>query len=132
MSENIVPVGETPIFEQMVRELAERGKRFEQLLSPKGKMNLDPVKSYGVTAKEFGEGVRRLSEALPKAQDFLIAPSSWITRPVSQIAAQTAPVQGKIDLFLDPETIDPKYRSIGEDTADTLHMKPSTWGSDEE
>lgn len=85
MSDNIIPVGNTPIFEQLVREMAARGKKFESLLSPKGTANLEPVKSFGVSASE---ALRKASEGARQAREQMF-PSAWIAKEVPQITPPT-------------------------------------------
>lgn len=253
MSDNVIPVGNTPLFEELVREYELRGKRFSSLLSPKGADNLQParplfvsaaeaIKSWSATAQEAGTRLKGLSLSLPLAKDTVAYRGIRIARvhpeivetfdPVSLIeqsinpdlhianlvkkfredhpdvhpvhisladnidGTMTVTVKGgreqtdedvnaeprpiavntlsevlrtncdsieesfnvrgeatvlppviktgfqvrqeelaeslKDEMTIDPETIDPKYRSIGENTADVLYMKTSTWGSDEE
>lgn len=227
---NIVSIGNTPIFDQLVLELAARGKRFENLLSPKRAESLQPtksdlrvvpaydaVKSWGVSFEEASQRLKDFASASPSAKDF-IAPGAWIARPVPRINLEKPKVEetfdpnALIEQAIDPNlhvqqivkrftsrypgiepvhitrsdnidgtvtisvsqgdqrqtgkavNADPRYidvkplyevppkiypdmlqvnklmiledanepEYIGEDTAQSLYMKPSPWGSDEE
>lgn len=64
MSDNVIPVGNTPIFDQLVRDMAARGVRYEGLLSS-NTVGLQPV---------------------PKTS--FMAPGAWIARPVPRVSPE--------------------------------------------
>lgn len=64
MSENSIHVSNTPIFDQLVAELAARGKRYENLVA-------NPP-----------EHLRRI----PKSESVFTAPGAWMAKPVPKIA----------------------------------------------
>lgn len=85
MSDNVIPVGNTPIFDQMVQEMAARGKRFESLLSPSGTANLKLVEVWGISAQEAGQNLKDGLSAMPSASEIFWTAGSWITDPVPVI-----------------------------------------------
>lgn len=81
MSENIIPVGNSPIFDRLVREMGERN--FKKLLSPKGAELLEPVKDFtpdlpkpaqeaqnmwGISALQASQNLKRAVDAMISAQ----------------------------------------------------------------
>lgn len=170
---DIIPIGNTPIFEQLVREMAARGKRFESLLSgninglrPVIKETFDPSKLMDQAIDpnlHVQEIIKKFSTKYPDIAPVhitrldnkdgtititvqkgeMLEQSDEAVKPLSEVTPANITtgfqvLQEKLygylqdEMTIDPETIDPKYRSIGEDTADVLYMKSSTWGSDEE
>lgn len=67
MSENVIPVGNTPIFERLVRDMQLRGIRFESLLSG-NTPGLKPV---------------------PAPEKPWMAPGAWMFRPVPRMSEET-------------------------------------------
>jgi hypothetical protein len=201
MSGNVIPVGNTPIFDQLVREMALRGVRYESLIAD-GPIGLLPVPSFLTPSSWIARPIPRiLPEEKPKMVDTFslceledqaisfdlhisklvdkftgkfpdVSPvhitrmdntdgtitivvskaemveqtdesvnadhTPDVVKPLSEVLENQSPdmitARSVKTSFLDPETIDPRYRqtSIGEDTAEALYMKASTWGSDEE
>lgn len=98
---DIISVGNTPIFEQLVREMASRGKHFESLLSPRGAANLKPVDAFGISAKEAGQNLKDGLAAMPSAKDFM-APGAWMAKPVPVMT----PEEPKIEETFDPAVLE--------------------------
>lgn len=191
MPDNVILVGNTPIFDQLVREMASRGKRFESLLSGSA-VDLRPAKAFisplswtakavpqmtdkpvleknvsladlsahlislnhfiGDMVKEFGEKypdacpvhITRLDE-LDGTVTIRVCQAEMVEQTDETVNAAAKPLSTLLNKG-DPKVaheyfhvrgeaavLPPVVRtSIGEDDADALYMKTSTWGSDEE
>lgn len=191
MSGNVIPVGNTPIFEQLKRDFALRGIPYDRLIAdgpiglrpvptvfapgswmakpvprmaknPVIERNIDPdvLSSHLTSLNHFiGEMVYEFEEKYPDVCPVNITrldeldgtitirvsraemveqtdeDVNAVPKPLYALHLPGAPkeqheyfhVRGKASI------LPPVYEtSIGEDTADALYMKTSTWGSDEE